>query len=90
MKIGLDVRMIQSSGIGTTIRGLIENLSTDQQSSLILYGLNNWKTPDINNESNHEPLLPASLYTPKERHSEAYDTDPENPCLIDPQIESAG
>jgi glycosyltransferase involved in cell wall biosynthesis len=45
MKIGLDVRMIQSSGIGTTIRGLIENLSTDQQSSLILYGLNNWKNP---------------------------------------------
>lgn len=38
MRIGLDVRMIQSSGIGTTIRGLLENLTSEQRQKLLLFG----------------------------------------------------
>lgn len=36
--IGLDVRMLESSGIGTTIRGLLDHLTGDQRSRLTLIG----------------------------------------------------
>src|ERR1044071_9320318 len=39
MKIGLDVRMLGFSGIGTTIRGFLDHLTPSQFNSLILFGL---------------------------------------------------
>ncbi len=45
MKVGLDVRMIQFSGIGTTIRGLLDHLPAERLRQMTLYGPSNWANP---------------------------------------------
>ncbi|MCG3203803.1 MAG: D-inositol-3-phosphate glycosyltransferase [Elusimicrobia bacterium] len=45
MRIGLDVRWIDSSGIGTTIRGLLDYLTSAQLGQMVLYGVPGWKNP---------------------------------------------
>ena len=43
MRVGLDVRMIDSSGIGTTIREMIRHFSAEQREKLLLYGRPDWR-----------------------------------------------
>jgi hypothetical protein len=45
MKIGLDARMVNFSGIGTTIRGLLENWTPEQLSQVTLLAPDTWKNP---------------------------------------------
>src|SRR5262245_15428888 len=45
MKIGIDVRMIDSSGIGTTVRQLLDHRPTSLDSNIILFGLPGWTNP---------------------------------------------
>ncbi|OVE76859.1 hypothetical protein BVX98_04120 [bacterium F11] len=45
MKIGLDVRMIESSGIGTTIREFLNHLDESQLRQLVLLAPPNWSNP---------------------------------------------
>ncbi len=45
MRIGLDIRMIDYSGIGTTIRGLLDHFSPEQLSQLVLFGAPGEKNP---------------------------------------------
>ncbi len=42
-RIGLDVRMIDSSGIGTTVRQMINHFSAEQRAKLLLYGRPDWE-----------------------------------------------
>lgn len=44
MKIALDIRMIESSGIGTTIRGLLDHLADDQLNQMELCGPQDYST----------------------------------------------
>lgn len=46
MRVGLDIRMISSSGIGTTIQGLLNHLSNEERRQLILFGFSPFKNPD--------------------------------------------
>jgi len=43
MQIGLDIRMINYSGIGSTVRGLLDNLEKDQLEKLVLFGEKNYQ-----------------------------------------------
>ena len=45
MKIGLDVRMINYTGIGETIRGLLDNWGTDRLSHVKLFSPVDWMNP---------------------------------------------
>jgi len=45
MRIGLDARMVQSSGIGTTIRQLIEHWSPEQRRQVVLWAAQGWNNP---------------------------------------------
>lgn len=45
MKIGLDVRMFDYSGIGVTIKKLLENLSPEQRDQLVLFSAKDWVNP---------------------------------------------
>lgn len=43
MRVGVDVRMIDSSGIGTTIRETLNHFSPEQKERLTLYGRPGWE-----------------------------------------------
>lgn len=59
MKIGLDVRMIQNSGIGTTIRTLLDHTSAERLKGVTLYS-----GPDFRNSYPCGAVtLPDSIYT---------------------------
>jgi glycosyltransferase involved in cell wall biosynthesis len=45
MRIGLDARMAQYSGIGTTIRHLIEGWTPEQQQQVLLWTHGDWRNP---------------------------------------------
>ncbi len=45
MRIGLDARMVQSSGIGTTIRQLIEHWTPEQRRQVVLWSAPGWSNP---------------------------------------------
>lgn len=57
-KIALDVRMIESSGIGTTIRELLDHLESAKLKQLVLYGNQGWKNTY---ESDFQPT-PYPIY----------------------------
>lgn len=42
MRVGLDVRWIENSGIGTSLRMMIEHFSVEQRKRLLLYGRPGW------------------------------------------------
>ena len=45
MRVALDVRLIENSGIGTTIRGLLDHLRPSQRKQLVLLSSPGWKNP---------------------------------------------
>lgn len=45
MKVGLDVRMVENSGIGTTIKGLLDHLSPDRLKGMTLFHSPGWTNP---------------------------------------------
>jgi glycosyltransferase involved in cell wall biosynthesis len=45
MKVGIDARMIQNSGIGTTIRGLLDHLGKARLAQTVLFTAPGWKNP---------------------------------------------
>jgi len=45
MRIGLDARMVENSGIGMTIRKLIEHWTPEQRSQIVLWSIPGWSSP---------------------------------------------
>src|SRR4051812_26319561 len=45
MRIGFDVRMIENSGIGVSIRGILDNLADDRLRQMTLFGPGGWPNP---------------------------------------------